>query len=82
MVVTAGTWAARLVQRFDAGIATDDVSADGLLRAITPIRRDFARYAVNAQQAAASVRAEHSAQGLIDVVLAGATVDPVAEVRP
>ena len=63
-------------------VVTAGTWADGLLRAITPIRRDFARYAVNAQQAAASVRAEHSAQGLIDVVLAGATVDPVAEVRP
>ena len=71
VVVTAGTWAARLVQRFDAGIAADDLSADGLLRAITPIQQDFARYASNAQTAAASVRAEHSAQGLIDVVLAG-----------
>ena len=71
VVVTAGTWAARLVQRFEAGIATDDVSADGLLRAISPIQQDFARYAGNAQQAAASVRAEHSAQGLIDAVLAG-----------
>jgi hypothetical protein len=72
VVVTAGTWAARLVQRFDAGIATDDLSANGLLRAIAPIRQDFARYARNAQQAAASVRAEHSAQGLIGVVLAEA----------
>ena len=71
VVVTAGTWAAQLVQRFEAGIATDDVSADGLLRAISPIQQDFARYAGNAQQAAASVRAEHSAQGLIDAVLAG-----------
>ena len=71
VVVTAGTWAARLVQRFDAGLATDDLSADGLLRAINPIRQDFARFAGNAQQAAASVRAEHSAQGLIDAVLAG-----------
>ena len=74
VVVTAGTWAARLVQRFDAGIATEDLSADGLLRAISPVRQDFARYAVNARRAAASVRAEHSAQGLMDVVLAGAGV--------
>jgi len=82
VVVTAGTWAARLVQRFDAGIATADLSADGLLLAITPIRQDFARYAGNAQQAAASVRAEHSAQGLIDAVLAGVNIDPVIQDRP
>ena len=82
VVVTAGTWAARLVQRFEAGIATDDLSANGLLSAITPIRQDFARFAGNAQQAAARVRVEHSAQGLMDVVLAGVVEELAREVRP
>ena len=70
VVVTAGTWAARLVQRFDAGVATEDLSAGGLLKAVTRVHHDYARFAVQARLAAASVRAEHSAQGLIDVVLA------------
>ena len=70
VVVTAGTWMARLVQRFDAGVATDDLSASGLLQAVHQVLADPAGYASRARLAAAAVQAEHSARRLMDVVLA------------
>ena len=69
LVVSAGTWMARQVQGFDAGVATADLSAPGLLRAVETVLADHARFAANARQAAARVAARHSARALLDVVL-------------
>ena len=69
VVVTDGTWMAALVRRFDAGVATSDLSAGGLLAAVERVLADHAGYAARARSAAASVRAEFSAQVLIDSVL-------------
>lgn len=69
LVVSAGTWMARQVQGFDAGVATADLSAPGLLRAIEAVLADHARYAAGACQAGASVVSRHSARALLDVVL-------------
>ena len=68
-VVTAGTWMAGVVQRFDAGVATADLGAAGLLRAIESVVTDHARYAANARTAASQLNAQHSARRLLDVVL-------------
>ena len=72
VVATAGTWMARLVSQFGAGVATGDLSADGLLRAVQTVLSDHAGFAARARVAAARVRSDHSARGLIDTVLAGA----------
>lgn len=69
LVVSAGTWMARQVQGFDAGVATADLSAPGLLRAIETVLADHARFAAHARQAAARVAGRHSARALLDVVL-------------
>lgn len=69
LVVSAGTWMARQVRGFDAGVATADLSAPGLLRAIETVLADHARYAAGACQAGASVVSQHSARALLDVVL-------------
>jgi glycosyltransferase involved in cell wall biosynthesis len=69
VVVTDGTWMAALVRRFDAGVACADLSAAGLLAAITQVLADHVGYAARARVAAASVRAEFSAQALIATVL-------------
>ena len=69
VVVTAGTWMAAVAQRFDAGVATADLGAAGLLAAIESVVADHARYAVNARAAAVELNAVHSARRLIDAVL-------------
>ncbi len=69
VVTTDGTWMAALVRRFDAGVATADLSAGGLLSAIERVLADHPGYAARARVAAASVRAEFSAQALINTVL-------------
>lgn len=70
VVVTEGTWMARMVQRFQAGVITADLSPEGLIDAIDTILADHAAYAERAQAAAAQIQAEHSAQGLMSAVLA------------
>ncbi len=72
VVVTDGTWMARMVQRFRAGVTTADLSPAGLMQAIETILADHAAYAERARTAAAQVQAEHSANGLMDAVLAEA----------
>ncbi len=69
VVVTDGTWMAALVRRFDAGVATADLSAQGLLQAISKVLADHPSYAARARAAATSVRSDHSAQRLMDHVL-------------
>lgn len=79
VVVTAGTWMARLAERWQAGVAAADLSPAGLVAAIETVLADHARLADNARRAAAAVRAEHSAQPLIDAVLGLA---PAADAVP
>jgi hypothetical protein len=71
VVTTEGTWMARRVREAQAGVASDDLSPPGLLRAIDTVLADYAGYAARARQASARLRAEHSARLLIDIVLAG-----------
>ena len=70
-VVTAHTWMAEVVQRFDAGVATADLSARGLLAAIETVLADYGRYAANAKTAARELNAQHSARRMLEVVLRG-----------
>ena len=72
VVTTEGTWMARLASQTGAGVATADLSADGLLRAIQTVLSDPGGFAARARMASARVRGEHSARVVIDAVLAGA----------
>jgi hypothetical protein len=69
LVVTEGTWMARLARRFDAGITTADLSGAGLLAACERAKADHTRYAANALAASLAVTEAHSARQLLDVVL-------------
>ncbi len=68
-VVTAGTWMAGVVQRFDAGVATGDLSGAGLLAAVETVLADHPRYAAGALAASRELAARHSARRLVDAVL-------------
>ncbi|MBI5924989.1 MAG: glycosyltransferase [Aquabacterium sp.] len=70
VVVTDGTWMARLAEKYKAGVATSDLTPCGLLNAIQTILNDHAGFAQRACAAATDVRSEHSARALIEAVLA------------
>jgi len=69
VIATDHTWMARLVQRFDAGVVLQERTPQALVAAIERVLADHAAYAQRALQAAAQVRAEHSARPLIARVL-------------
>lgn len=70
VVTTAGTWMARCIEPFGAGVVTADLDPQSLLQAVDAVLADPAAYAARARQASAALRAEHSARKLIDAVLA------------
>ena len=69
IVVTAHTWMARLADKYKAGIATADLTPDGLLTAIETILLDHANFVQRACVASSDVKSAHSARALIDAVL-------------
>ncbi len=69
VVVTAGTWLSKIILRFEAGIATSDLTPAGLRLAIERVLSDYDGYSRRAMNAAAALRAEHSADNLMDIVL-------------
>ncbi len=69
VVVTAQTWMAAVAERFDAGVATADLSGRGLLAAVETVLADRDRYAAGARTAARELRTQHSARRLLDAVL-------------
>ncbi len=71
VVTTSGTWMARTIERFGAGIAVDDPSAAPLLAAAEAIRADYARYRDNAHRAGRALQEENSARRLLAVLAAG-----------
>ena len=51
IVTTTGTWIARIVQRFDAGLTVDSAGPEHVLEAIRKIIDDYPRYNENARKA-------------------------------
>jgi len=68
VIATAGTWMARVVDRFAAGAAVPELSPSALLSAVETIRADYSRYHRNALEAGRSLQEEHSARHLLDVL--------------
>ena len=70
LVTLAGTWMARAVERFDAGVVVGDASPELLLGAVRTILSDYARYRSNAFRAGLALQREHSAGHLLDILTA------------
>ncbi|HEY0665150.1 MAG TPA: hypothetical protein VGD24_03710 [Gallionella sp.] len=68
IVTTAGTWIARMVRRFDAGIVVDSTAPESVLAAIQAIMRDFSRYNENAYKAGLALQQENSADILFKTI--------------
>jgi glycosyltransferase involved in cell wall biosynthesis len=68
VIATEGTWMARVVERFDAGVAVVDLSPASLLSAVETIRADYPRYHRNALEAGRTLQEEHSARHLLEAI--------------
>ena len=68
VVTTSGTWIARMVQRFNAGVVVDSTSPESVLAAVQTIIRDFPRYNENASNAGLALQQENSADILFKTV--------------
>ena len=69
IITTAGTWMARTIERLDAGIALEDLSAAELHRAVRTLVAHYDRYSANAREAAKTIQEEHSGAHLLRAVL-------------
>jgi glycosyltransferase involved in cell wall biosynthesis len=69
IITTAGTWMGRTVERLDAGIALEDLSASMLYGAARTVIDEYERYSANARKAAEVIQEEHSGAHLLKAVL-------------
>ena len=69
IVATAGTWTARMVQRFDAGKIIDSIGPEKTLSAIQEIIADYHRYNKNAYAAGLILQQENSAEFLYNTLV-------------
>ena len=63
-VASAGTWIARMVQRFEAGVIVEDVSPPQVLAAAQSVIAEYAKFNKNALAAAKILQEEHNAAAL------------------
>jgi glycosyltransferase involved in cell wall biosynthesis len=68
VVVSAGTWMARVIDSHGAGVATTDLSPAGLIHAIDAILADYPGYAARAAAAGRILQTQHSAGRVIDAI--------------
>lgn len=70
VIATEGTWMARAVHRFDAGIPVEDLSPESLLSAARTVIDQYGRYSENAAAAGRTLQEEHSARHLYEILSA------------
>lgn len=70
VVATSGTWTARLVERFEAGKAVEDLSPERLLADVSDVIDGYGHYRRNAAEAGRVLLEENSARRLFAVVTA------------
>jgi glycosyltransferase involved in cell wall biosynthesis len=69
VITTAGTWMGRTIERLDAGIALEDLSASALHAAACKVIEEYDRYSTNARKAAEAIQEENSGAHLVRAVL-------------
>lgn len=70
VIATEGTWMARAVHRFDAGIPVEDLSPEPLLSAVRMVIGQYGRYSENAAAAGRTLQKENSARHLYELLSA------------
>jgi hypothetical protein len=69
IVSTAGTWTARMVARFNAGIIIDSHEPEQILSAIQEVINEYPRYCKNALTGGQILQQENSAEILFDTLV-------------
>jgi len=69
VIATAGTWMARAIRRFGAGVAIEELDPDALLAAVEAVRDEYPRYRRNALDAGRALQEEHSGGHLLEALL-------------
>jgi hypothetical protein len=69
IVTSAGTWIARQVERFDAGVVFDTTSPGHIFTAINKVIAEYDYYSRKAMIAGQTLQAEHSANHLASIIL-------------
>jgi hypothetical protein len=69
IVATAGTWTARMVQRFDAGRVIDNTGPENVLSAVQEIISEYPGFSKNAYAAGQALQQENSAVFLFNTLV-------------
>ena len=69
ILTTAGTWMGAQVERFEAGLALEDLSALALHEAARTLIANYPLYSVNAREAARAIEREHDPARLLAAAL-------------
>ena len=69
VISTSGTWIARMVDRFDAGLVVSNNSSNEVLKSVTFIISDYSRYNRNAIKAGKTLQQENSANTLYQILV-------------
>jgi glycosyltransferase involved in cell wall biosynthesis len=70
VVTVPGSWIARVVERFGAGAVAPSTAPGDLLQAVERVRADYPRYRDAALAAGRTLRGEHDARRLFEVITA------------
>ena len=69
IVATAGTWTAKMVERFNAGIIIDGLQPGKIVAAIQEIISKYVEYSKNAHNGGLKLQQENSAEYLFDTLI-------------
>jgi glycosyltransferase involved in cell wall biosynthesis len=70
VISTSSTWISRMVERFDAGLVTENMQPESVLKNAEAIIADYARYNDNAIKAGQTLQQENSADVLYNALTA------------
>ena len=68
VVTRKGTWNARLVEKYNAGISLEIADLNSLLKAIETIKNNYNDFVANTNRAGQKISEEHSASRLLEVI--------------
>jgi len=71
VIATEGTWMARVVERYGAGLAVADLSPSSLREAASSVIAEYGRYSAGAAEAGAALQEGHDARRLYAEVAGG-----------
>lgn len=64
VITTSGTWIARMVERFEAGMVTDNMSPEAVSKCVEVVVSNYSRYNNHANKAGQTLQQENSASAL------------------